>query len=450
VDRLLSVLAGVVGPEHVLTDPELCAGYEVDWTGRFRGRAAAVVRPGSTDEVAEVLALLDAAGRPVVPQGGNTGLVGGGVPRGGEVVLSLLRLDALGDADAALGQVTAGAGVTLAALQEACRALGQDAGLDFAARDSCTVGGVVACDAGGARALRHGTARRRVVGLEAVLADGSVIRRLAGLPKDNAGYDLGRLLVGSEGTLGVVTGVRWQTSVRMTARVTALVGVESATAAADLLAALRTHAPSLESCDFLLDDGLRLVLEHQRRSSPLAQRAPVYVVAECAARSDPTDELAAALEAAGVQDAVVADDTRGRESLWRLREGHTEAINALGVPHKLDVGIPLGRLGDFLDAVPGVVGSAVDGARTILFGHLGDGNVHVNVVGPAAEDERADDAVLELAVACGGTISAEHGVGVAKARWLERARGRDEVAAMRAVKRALDPDGLLNPGVVLA
>jgi len=448
--QLARALRGVVGRSHVLEDRELRAGYERDWTGRFGGAARLVVRPADTPEVAEVVRLCAAEGAAIVPQGGNTGLVGGGVPRGGEVVLSLLRLDALGEADAALGQVTVGAGVTLAALQEACRALGQDAALDFAARDSCTVGGVVACDAGGARALRHGTARRRVVGLEAVLADGSVIRRLAGLAKDNAGYDLGRLLVGSEGTLGVVTGVRWQTSVLMTARVTALVGVESATAAADLLGALRAHAPSLESCDFLLDDGLQLVLEHQRRSSPLAQRAPVYVVAECAARSDPTDELAAALEAAGADDAVVADDTRGRESLWRLREGHTEAINALGVPHKLDVGVPLGRLGEFLDAVPGVVAAAAGGARTILFGHLGDGNVHVNVIGPAAEDERADDAVLELAVACGGTISAEHGVGVAKARWLERARGRDEVAAMRAVKRALDPDGLLNPGVVLA
>src|SRR3954470_16103797 len=298
-DPLARALRDVAGPAHVLADPDLRAPFETDWTGRFSGAARLVVRPGSTPEVAAAVRACAEHGAAIVPQGGNTGLVGGGVPRGGEVVLSLLRLDALGEADAALGQVTVGAGVTLAALQEACRALGQDAALGFAARDSCTVGGVVACDAGGARALRHGTARRRVVGLEAVLADGSVIRRLAGLAKDNAGYDLGRLLVGSEGTLGVVTGVRWQTSVPMTARVTALVGVESATAAADLLGALRAHAPSLESCDFLLDDGLQLVLEHQRRSSPLAQRAPVYVVAECAARSDPTDELAAALEAAG-------------------------------------------------------------------------------------------------------------------------------------------------------
>ncbi len=212
---------------------------------------------------------------------------------------------------------------------------------------------------------------------------------------------------------------------------------------------LRAELPSLDSCDFFLDDGLDLVLEHQRRSSPIAQRAPFYVLAECAARSDPTEELAAALEQAGVEDALVADDTAGREGLWRLREGHTDAINAAGVPHKLDVGVPLDQLDRFLGEVPDAARRA-GGERVILFGHLGDGNVHVNVLGAEAEDAAVDDAVLGLALECGGTISAEHGVGVAKARWLERARGRDELEAMRRIKRALDPDGLLNPGAVLA
>jgi FAD/FMN-containing dehydrogenase len=443
---LARVLAEVVGDRDVLTDPDTRARYERDWTGRFGGAARLVVRPADAAQVAEVVRRCGQEGAAIVPQGGNTGLVGASVPRGGEVVLSLARLTSVGDVDAALGQVTAGAGASLAALQEACRAAGRDAALDFGARESCTVGGVVACDAGGARALRHGTARRRVVGLEAVLADGSVVSRLAGLTKDNAGYDLPGLLVGSEGTLGVITAVRWETAPLLRARVAALVPVDSAAGAAELLAALRERAPSLESCDFFLDDGLDLVLAHQRRSSPLPRRAPVYVLAECAAASDPTEELAAALEAAGVEDAVVADDTTAREGLWRLREGHTEAINAIGVPHKLDVGVPLGELAPFCDAVRAAMPA---GARTILFGHLGDGNVHVNVLGPEVADERADDAVLELALSCGGTISAEHGVGVAKARWLERARGAGEVAAMRALKRALDPAGLLNPGAVL-
>src|SRR3954470_24965498 len=437
---LRGALAEVVGERHVLADPDLRASYERDWTGRFGGEARLVVRPADTEQVAAVVRACAQAGAAIVPQGGNTGLVGGGVPRAGEVVVSLVRLDAVGEVDRALGQVTAGAGATLAALQAACRAAGQDAALDFAARDSATVGGAVACDAGGARALRHGTARARVAGVEAVLADGSVVSRMGGLTKDNAGYDLSALLVGSEGTLGVVTAVRWRTAPRLDARVTALAGVEGIAAAGELLARVRASAPSLESCEFFLDDGLDLVLAHQRRPSPLPRRSPVYVLAECAARDEPPVEERAA---AGLEDAVIADDTAGREALWRLREGHTEAINAAGVPHKLDVGVPLAQLARFVDEVPHVVG---EGTRTILFGHLGDGNVHVNLLGAG---DRADDAVLELVLDCGGTISAEHGIGVAKAAWLERARGRAEVEAMRAVKRALDPQGLLNPGAVL-
>lgn len=450
---LTQALIDAVGDRHVLTDPGVVASFSHDWTGRFGAPAACVVRPADTAQVAAVLAACTAAGVAVVPQGGNTGLVGGGVPRGdGAVVLSLARLAGVGTVDAALGLVEVGAGATLAAVQAAARAAGFEAGVDFAARDSCTVGGMVACDAGGARALRHGTARARVAGIEAVLADGTVVSRMAGLAKDNAGYALPALLIGSEGTLGVVTRVLWRLVPRLDARVVAVVPVASASAAAGLLAALRAEAPSLESCDFFLDEGLSLVLEHRRRSSPFTARAPVYVIAECAGRVDPTEELATALERAGIGDALIADDTAGRERLWALREGHADAINAVGVPHKMDVGVPLTRLGEFLDAVPGAVSAAVPevaDVRTILFGHLGDGNVHVNVLGPAPDDERVDDAVLELVLACGGTISAEHGVGAAKARWLERARCAGEVAAMRAIKRALDPAGTLNPGAVL-
>lgn len=445
---LQQALAEVVGSRHVLSDPELKSSYERDYTGRYGGSAGLVVRPADTSQVAAVMAVCARKGAPVVPQGGNTGLVGAGVPRNQEVLVSLQRLNAVGEVDQAIGQVTVGAGATLAALQEAARAAGQDAALDFGARDSCTVGGVVACDAGGARALRHGTARAHVAGLEAVLADGSTVSRLAGLTKDNAGYDLPQLLVGSEGTLGIITRVRWKLAPLLSSRVAALVGLANAREAAHLLQSLRAKAPSLESCDFFLDDGLQLVLEHQQRESPIRDRAPFYVLAECAAQSDPTAELAEALEQAGVDDALVADDAAGRRGLWTLREGHTDAINAAGVPHKLDVGVPLSQLDRFLEEVPGAVREA-GAERVILFGHLGDGNVHVNVLGADPDDHRPDDAVLELALRCGGTISAEHGVGVAKAAWLERARGPQEVAAMRAVKRALDPDNLLNPGAVL-
>jgi FAD/FMN-containing dehydrogenase len=445
---LEQAVSEIVGAKHVLSDPDVTSGFERDWTGRYEGRARFVVRPGDTTEVAEVMKICAQHGAAVVPQGGNTGLVGASVPRAGEVVLSMRRLDEIGLVDTTVGQVTAGAGATLAELQSAARAAGEDAALDFAARESCTIGGIVACDAGGARALRHGTARSHVAGLEAVMADGSVISRLAGLTKDNAGYDLPALLVGSEGTLGVITRVRWKLAPLLTARVAALVPLGSTAEAAELLKALRANAPSLESCDFFLDDGLKLVLEHQRRESPLKRSAPVYVLAECAAKSNPTDELAEALQRAGIEDALIADETTSRERLWTLREGHTEAINAAGIPHKLDVGVPLDQLGGFVERVPEAV-KAAGGESVILFGHLGDGNLHVNVLGAAPDDTRLDDAVLELVLECGGTISAEHGIGVSKATWLERARGSAELTAMRAIKRALDPDNLLNPGAVL-
>src|SRR5436309_9385898 len=260
MDSLEQELGEVVGAREVLSDPELKAAYERDYTGRYHGRAKLVVRPAGTDDVAAVMAACAAHETGVVPQGGNTGLVGGGVPRDGEVVISLARMDHTGEVDTALGQVTVDAGATLAALQRAARAAGEDATLDFGARDSCTLGGVVACDAGGARALRHGTARAHVAGLEAVLADGAVVSRLSGLTKDNAGYDLPALLVGSEGTLAIITRVRWRLAPLLRSRVAALVPMSSARDAAELLGALRVGAPSLESCDFFLDDGLQLVL----------------------------------------------------------------------------------------------------------------------------------------------------------------------------------------------
>src|SRR4051794_9777733 len=254
VMELGGTLAGVVGARHVLLDPELRAGFERDWTGRFGKPSRLVVRPDSTAEVVDVVRACPAAGAGPLPQGGHTGLVGAGVPRGGEVLLSLARLDAVGEVEAALGQVTVGAGATLAALQDACRAAGLDAGLDFAARDSCTVGGVVACDAGGARALRHGTARAHVAGLEAVLGDGRVVRRLSGLLKDNAGYDLPALLVGSEGTLGVVTRVRWRLVPRLEARVAAPLPGQGARQAAGRLGVLRPRRASHQPVQIFLPE----------------------------------------------------------------------------------------------------------------------------------------------------------------------------------------------------
>jgi FAD/FMN-containing dehydrogenase len=449
-DTLLAALAAAVGDAHVLADDDRRAPFEVDWTGRYRGRARAAVRPADAAEVAAVLAACRAHGAAVVPQGGNTGMVGASVPRGGEVVVSLARLTALGAVDRAAAQVQAGAGVTLAALQAHARAEGLDAGVDLGARDSATLGGLVATDAGGTHALRYGTVRARVAGLQAVLADGTIVDRPA-LLKDNAGYDLPALLVGSEGTLGVITAVRWRLVALLTSRVAALVPLASLDDAAALLAVVRPRlAATLHAADFFLDEGLQLVLDHDGLPSPVRERAPVYVLLECAAASDPTAELAAALAAAGIDDAVVADDSAERRRLWRFREGHAEAIAANGIPHKLDVGVPLARLPEFAARVVDEVARVAPGARPIVFGHLGDGNVHVNVLGPDPDDHAVDEAILRLAADCGGTISAEHGVGVAKARWLALTRSPGELQAMAAIKRALDPDGILNPGAVLA
>jgi FAD/FMN-containing dehydrogenase len=381
---LLRSLREIVGDAHVLVEDDLRAPYEVDWTRRWSGQAMAVVRPASTDEVAAVLRTCGEHDVAVVPQGGNTGMVGAGVPRhdvvarpgsgsagtapgrpgepsGGrsgsaltgreQVLLSLARLTELGEVDAASMQVSAGAGVTLAALQQHARAAGLDAGVDFGARDTATLGGLVACDAGGLRAVRHGTVRSRVAGLEAVLADGSVVRRMSGLLKDNAGYDLPALLVGSEGTLGIVTAVRWRLVPRRDARALALIPLAGLAEAAPLLRAVRPLLPGLDACEFLTDEGLALVLSHLGVPAPVEPRAPAYVLLEAAAGEDPLPALAAALEAAGIEDALIADDTASRERLWRLREAHTEAISAAGVPHKLDVGVPLDALAPFCEAV---------------------------------------------------------------------------------------------------
>jgi FAD/FMN-containing dehydrogenase len=448
-DPLAEELADVVGHAHVLAAPDSRAGFETDWTGRYGGPARLVVRPADTAEVAGVLAACGAHGAAVVPQGGNTGLVGGGVPRGGEVVLSLRRLNALGEIDPATMQVDAGAGVTLAGLEAHAHRAALDPAVDLAARDACTIGGLVATDAGGMRVLRHGTVRARVAGLEAVLADGTVVDCRSGLLKDNAGYDLSALLIGSEGTLGVITAVRWRLVPRLRARVAALVSLGSLAEAVGFLRAVRPALPCLEAADFFLDEGMQLVLDHLRIPAPVESRAPAYVVLECAAQSDPIERLAAVLDAADAPDALVADSTSERKRLWRLRDAHAEAIAAAGVPHKVDVGVPLDRLAAFAEDVRAAVENAAPDARLILFGHLGDGNVHVNVLDAPAGDT-IDEVVLRIAAAHGGTISAEHGIGTAKARWLPLVRSDAEVRAMAALKRALDRDGLLNPGVVLA
>ena len=422
----------------MLTDPDLTAAFEVDWTGRWSGRSLAVVRPGGRDEVAAVLRLCSSEGVAVVPQGGNTGLVAGAVPPDGAVVLVTTRIRSLGPVDGISGQLTVGAGATLASVASAVRGSGWEVGIDLAARDSATVGGMVATNAGGAQAVRHGPMRARVAGLEAVLADGSVISRMAGLAKDNTGYHLAGLFTGSEGTLGVITAVRLQLVPAVGARVTAVAALESTAAAVELVARARGTLPGLLAAELFHEEGLQLVLDHAALAHPFGGVAPgAYLLLET---SDSADALATVVE-----DALFAEDAAGRERLWQYRERHTEAINAAGVPHKLDVSLPLAHIAEFEERCLELVG---DRARVILYGHLGDGNLHVNLVGLELDDETLDEGVLRLVIEMEGSISAEHGIGRAKARLLSLDRSAGDLAAMRAIKRALDPAGILNPGVL--
>lgn len=442
-------LAGVLGADQVLTDRSIVASYESDWTGRFHGNARCVVRPADVAAVRAVLAECAAAGVAVCPQGGNTGLVGGGIPGPSSLVLSTSKMTDL-VIDPLSAQATVGAGVPLATLARAARERGLDFGVDLAARDSATVGGMFATNAGGERVLRYGTMRDQVLGVEAVLADGGVISRLAGLPKDNTGYDLSGLLCGSEGTLGVVTKLRVRLVPLLPARTVALIAVADTAAAVSLLSALRDRLPTLQAAEFCFAAGVELVCEKSGLPAPFAQRHPVFVLAECAGRADPTEELLGVLgEREEVLDATLASDQSGRHALWAYRESHTEAINAAGVPVKLDVAVPMGRLAEAVQAVPQAIARVAPEARTILFGHLGEANLHVNVLNCVEAAEQVSDAVLRLVADYEGSISAEHGIGRAKRRWLSLTRTASEVAAMRALKDALDPAGLLNPGVLL-
>jgi FAD/FMN-containing dehydrogenase len=444
-------LREIVGSQHVLTDADLKAPYETDWTRRFTGSARSVVRPADTDEVAAVVVACAEAGVPVSIQGGNTGLVGGGIPSGGEVLLSLTRLTGLEPVDTLEGQVTAGAGVTLEKLQQHARQHGLDVGVDLAARSAATVGGLVATNAGGLRVVRYGSMRDQLTGVEAVLADGSVVRRLVGLTKDNTGYDLAQLLAGSEGTLAIITKVRLRLVPLLPARAVALVAVEGVEGALELLAAARAGLPSLSAAELFLAEGLALVRAHGQLAAPFAESHSAYVVLECSGRLDPTDELLEVLSnSAAVEDATVASDVTGVAKLWAYRETHTEAIGAAGVPVKLDVSVPLRELAGLVADLPATVAAVAPAARPIIFGHLGEGNLHVNVLGAEDVGDQVTEAVLRLVASRQGSISSEHGVGRAKAHWLSLSRSAAEIAVMRRIKGALDPAAILNPGVLLS
>jgi FAD/FMN-containing dehydrogenase len=466
VDRnteIVRVASAIVGDRHVLAEPDERAGYETDWTGRYRGSCVAVVRPGTTAEVSEMLRACTRLGVAVVTQAGNTGLVGGGVPRpdGAEhrptVVLSMRRFEGVSRLDAASMQVTCAAGVTIADWQRAARRDGLDTPVDFAARDSATVGGAIATNAGGSRVVRYGTMRQQVVGVEAVLADGTIVGSLAGLAKETVGIHWPSLLAGSEGTLAVITAARLRLVPRFDHVTTVLAALDDLESALSLLAAARRRLGSLDSIEIIWPDALDLVSTHLA-ASKLATPAPVAVpphgvavMIECADHVDPTADLHSVLaDVAGVTASAIATDGLRRRQLLAFRDRITDSIATAatesGTPtYKLDVAVPVGSIERLLDTAR----SAADryGGRLIPFGHLAEGNVHLNFLDATDPDAIAGD-VLPMVAELGGTISAEHGVGVAKGKWLHLVRSARELDALRSIRRALDPTGTLNPGVL--
>lgn len=444
-----AALTEILTEADVLTDADLRAGYERDWTGRYRGECSAVVRPRSTAQTAGVLALCAAHGVEVIPQGGNTGLVGGSVPRpdsdGPVVVLSTRGLRTLGEVDRAAMQVTLGAGITLAEWRAHARAAGVDAPVDFAARDSATIGGAIATNAGGSRVVRYGTMRAQVAGIEAVTLAGQVIGSLAGLPKETVGIHLPSVLAGSEGTLAVITRARLRVVPRFAHEATALVAMDSLAAAVAMLGRARRSLASLDSIELILPDAFDLVVAHLGRRAPVAPGG-AYVVIECADHEDPSEDLLNMLgDLEGVVDSAVALDGPSRQQVMAVRDRITEAINAAGVPYKLDVAVPVAHLPSLMEVA--ISAARADGARLIPFGHLAEGNLHLNFL-DVQDPHGIASRVLPEVAAVGGTISAEHGVGLAKTPWLGLVRSEAELAVMNAMRAAWDPQGLLNPGVL--
>lgn len=446
LDRILGAFPG----SSLITDADRLVTFGTDLTGRFRHLPIAVVRPASVDEVAAIVRTCNEHGFRLVPQGGNTGLVGGAIPTSDEIVMSLAGLGHVGDVDEASRCLVAEAGATLQSVQDAARAHGLELPIDFAARASATIGGMIATDAGGALALRHGTMRDRVAGLEVVLADGTVIDHLDRPEKDSSGFDLTRLIPGSEGTLGIVTRARLRLTPHPSHRSVALVAFEGIEEAARVTARLRSTLPSLEAADFFLEGGLELVRERFGLPPPFGRPHGAYVVLSCSGNQDPTYEMGEAVSHCDeVSDVVVAQSAEQRDKLWSYRELHNESINATGVPHKLDVSVAPNRVPALVASVDDWLARHRPQARGVYYGHLADGNVHVNVIGAERDDDAIDEAVFTRVAELGGSISAEHGVGQAKARWLHLSRPPAEIAKMWSVKRALDPNEVLNPGKLL-
>ncbi|PLC50012.1 hydroxyacid dehydrogenase [Pollutimonas subterranea] len=466
VDELVQLL----GQQYVLTGDD-AEPYIVDWRGRYSGKALAVVKPGSTDEVAQVVRWCAANKIPMVPQGGNTGLCGGATPdsTGQAVVLSLTRLNQVRSVDTDNDTMVVEAGCVLQSVQQAARDVQRLFPLSLAAEGSCTVGGNLATNAGGTQVLRYGNTRDLVLGVEVVTAQGDIWHGLRGLRKDNTGYDLRNLYIGSEGTLGIITAATVKLYPLPVAQCTALLALNSVEDAVSVLSAARNgFGAALTGFELIAGNCLQGVVEcYPQQRIPFegdAARMPWYALLELSdsesaehARERFETVVGAAIEAELVQDAVIAENITQSKALWHLRESIPLAEKAFGKSIKHDVSVPVSRMAEFVQTTNAALQASFPGIQHVIFGHLGDGNLHYNVAKGQARTEEdllaQQDAVYELVHDSvhqfGGSISAEHGVGQLKRDALPRYKDPVELALMRRIKQVLDPDGLMNPGKML-
>ncbi|MBA3034124.1 MAG: FAD-binding oxidoreductase [Gammaproteobacteria bacterium] len=474
MNPLIDSLRATLGATHVLTDPFDIAPYCTDWRGRYSGQPLCVVKPADAAEVAAVVQYCNAAGVAIVPQGGNTGLCGGATPLGparqpgGEVIVSLTRLNHVRAIDPANNTLTVEAGCTLASVKDAAAAAGRLFPLSLAAEGTATIGGNLATNAGGVQVLRYGNARELCLGLEVVLPDGRLWDGLCGLRKNNTGYDLKQLFIGAEGTLGLITAAVLKLFPQPTHSATAWVAVPEPAAAVALLSLLREQlGDRVTAFELIGRPALDLVLKHLPDSrDPLVNRPPWQVLVEIVDTLQPNladtlgkaleSALATGIEAGHANDATIAQSLSQARALWALREGIPTAQKIEGLSIKHDISVPISRLPEFIARADAALIAAFPGIRIVCFGHLGDGNLHYNPSNPTAADNAAFIAqtatvnriVHDIANDLGGSISAEHGIGQLKRAELLRYKSEVEMDMMRALKQALDPQHLMNPGKI--
>ena len=454
---LITAVRDKFGPRAAITDPADVEPWVTDWRGRFHGRATGILAPASTEEVAAMVGLAAQHQVPLVPQGGNTSMVGGATPPADNsaLILSLRRMNSLRSMSAEANLAVAEAGMILADLHDRAADVGRRFPLTLGARGSCTIGGLVATNAGGTQVLKFGTMRALVAGIEAVLPDGSIHDGLTALKKDNRGYSLDHLLIGSEGTLGIITAASLRLAPAVAARAVAWAGVRDPQSALELLQRLQAQTDMIEGFEIIPDSALNLVLEHiPGTRSPLAGKHDWHVLIEAtspdAARlpSELERLLGEALDRQLIADASIASSEAQAESFWRIRDSISEAERAAGGSLAHDIAVPVADMPRFMIAAAAEIERAFPGVEASAFGHLGDGNVHFHVrTGATVADPAAVTAMVhDLVTAAGGSISAEHGIGQMKLAEFQRLAPPGRIAALKGIKHALDPLGLMNPG----